>query len=102
MDRFNIYLQDGNVLDAKVYTNEPRNSFIFGASEEISRSLRKMHYNQMVSLIYYIKNDKKVKKEPIEISVGRLMKLVGVDYIACGEPKIYFYNSLEDLIDGLG
>ena len=36
MDRFNIYLSDGNILDVKVYSHhEGRNSFIFGPSEEM-------------------------------------------------------------------
>ncbi len=102
MDRINIYLQDGYVLDAKVYAkHEKRNSFIFGDSEKISTSLKKMPYNQIVSLKYYIRNNNAVKEEPIKISVGKLMEIIGRDYIALGPPQIYFVNSIDGLFDGL-
>ena len=100
MDRFNIYLLDGNVLNAKVY-DEPCVSLIFGPSKKISESLGKMHYNQVISLKYSIRNDEAVKEETIGISVGKLMEVIGDNYLALEQSQKDFHNSLENLIDGL-
>ena len=60
-----------------------------------------MHYNKRVSINCYIRNNKNIKEELIEISIGKLMKIVGVDYFASGPPRMYFHESINDLLDSL-
>ena len=101
MDTLRIYFP-GDISLTAIVLDDNIPSLVLGPSEDISESLRGMHWNQRINIQYLFRNEESVQEQIQEISLGRLMHIIGTDYRASGPPKIYSVNSVDGLFNGLG